>query len=90
MDRSDWIDIAGKIALGVGGAALATAGVLAAKSGAFQSVGARRRRNADERLIEAPRAGTPLLVSLAGMAEHSGVFLGRSRVVELNGAVRAV
>jgi len=35
MDNSDWLDVAGKIALGVGGAALATAGVLAAKSGAF-------------------------------------------------------
>lgn len=34
----------------------------------------------------APPPGTPLLVSLArGGAEHSGVFLGRSRVAELRG-----
>ena len=85
MDRSDWLDIAGKIALGVGGTALAAAGVLAAKNGAFQSAEARRRRNDDVRLIDAPHAGTPLLVSLAGVAEHSGVFLDRSRVAELNG-----
>lgn len=85
MDRSDWLDVAGKIALGVGGTALAAAGALAAKSGAFQSAEARRRRNEDGRLIDAPHAGTPLLVSLDGVAEHSGVFLGRSRVAELNG-----
>ena len=84
-DSSDWLEVVGKVAMGVGVGALATAGVLAAKSGAFQSAAARRRRNGDERLIDAPRAGVPLLVSLAGMAEHSGIFLGRSRVAELNG-----
>lgn len=84
-DSSDWLEVVGKVAMGVGVGALATAGVLAAKSGAFQSVAARRRRNGDERLIDAPRAGVPLLVSLAGMAEPSGIFLGRSRVAELNG-----
>lgn len=83
--NTDWLDIAGKVALGVGGAALAAAGVLAAKSGVMQSAAARRRRNGDVRLIDAPRAGVPLLVSLAGIAEHSGIFLGRSRVAELNG-----
>ena len=85
-DSSDWLGIAGKIAAGIGAGALAAAGALAlAKSGAFQSAAARRRRNGDERLIDAPRAGVPLLVSLAGMTEHSGIFLGRSRVAELNG-----
>ncbi|MDO5320376.1 MAG: lecithin retinol acyltransferase family protein [bacterium] len=84
-DRSDWLEMAGKIALGVGAGALAAAGVLVAKSGAVQSAEARKRRNAERRLIDAPRAGTPLLVSLGGIAEHSGVFLGRSRVAELNG-----
>lgn len=84
-DKYDWLDVAGKVALGVGGAALTAAGVLVAKSGVFQSAEARKQRNADDRLIDAPRAGTPILVSLAGMAEHSGVFLGQSRVAELNG-----
>ena len=85
-DSSDWLETAGKIAAGIGAGALAAAGALAlAKSGALQSAAARRRRNGDDRLIDAPRAGVPLLVSLAGMAEHSGIFLGRSRVAELNG-----
>ena len=84
-DGSDWLEMAGKIALGVGAGALAAAGVLVAKSGAVQSAEARKRRNSERRLIDAPRAGTPLLVSLGGVAEHSGVFLGRSRVAELNG-----
>ena len=83
--NSDWLDIAGKVALGVGGAALAAAGVIVAKSGVMQSAAAKMRRNGDRRLIDAPRAGVPLLVSLAGIAEHSGIFLGRSRVAELNG-----
>ena len=83
--NSDWLDIAGKVALGVGGAALAAAGVIMAKSGVMQSAAAKIRRNGDGRLIDAPRAGVPLLVSLAGIAEHSGIFLGRSRVAELNG-----
>lgn len=81
-DSSDWLDVAGKVALGVGGAALAAAGVLAVKSGALQSAKAKLVRNSDNRLIDAPRAGVPLLVSLAGMVEHSGIFLGRSRVAE--------
>lgn len=55
------------------------------KSGLRDSVSARERRNRDSRLIDAPRAGTPLLVELAEMVEHSGVFLGRNRVAELNG-----
>jgi hypothetical protein len=85
-DSSDWLETAGKIAAGIGAGALAAAGALAlAKSGALQSAAARRRRNGDDRLIDAPRAGVPLLVSLAGIAEHSGIFLGRSRVAELNG-----
>ena len=82
---TDWLEVAGKVALGVGGAALAAAGVLAAKSGVIQSAAAKIARNSDDRLIDAPRAGVPLLVSLAGMVEHSGIFLGRSRVAELNG-----
>lgn len=85
-DSSDWLEVAGKVALGVGGAALAAAGVLAVKSGALQSAKAKLARNSDDRLIDAPPPGTPLLVSLArGGAEHSGVFLGRSRVAELRG-----
>ena len=85
-DSSDWLEVAGKVALGVGGAALAAAGVLAVKSGALQSAKAKFARNSDDRLIDAPPPGTPILVSLArGGAEHSGVFLGRSRVAELRG-----
>lgn len=85
-DSSDWLEIAGKVAAGIGVGALAAAGALAlAKSGVVQSASARRRRNGDDRLIDAPRAGVPLLVSLVGFAEHSGIFLGRSRVAELNG-----
>ena len=76
--NADWLDIAGKVALGVGGAALAAAGVIMAKSGVMQSAAAKIRRNGDGRLVDAPRAGVPLLVSLAGIAEHSGIFLGRS------------
>jgi len=85
---TDWLDVAGKIALGVGVGALATAGAVAiAKSGVVQSAVAGLRRKLDgNRLIDAPPAGTPLLVSLArGGAEHSGVFLGRNRVAELRG-----
>ena len=74
--NSDGLDIAGKVALGVGGAALAAAGVLMAKSGVMQSAAAKMRRNGEGRLVDAPRAGVPLLVSLAGIAEHSGIFLG--------------
>ena len=85
-DSSDWLEVAGTVALGVGGAALAAAGVLAAKSGVIQSAAAKVARNSDDRLIDAPPPGTPLLVSLArGGAEHSGVFLGWSRVAELRG-----
>ena len=92
---TDWLDVAGKIALGAGVGALAAAGAIAiAKSGVVQSTVARLRRNRDgNRLIDAPPPGTPLLVSLArGGAEHSGIFLGRSRVAELcgNGALRNV
>lgn len=85
---ADWLELAGKVALGIGVGALTTAGVVAvAKSGVVQSAVARWRRSLDEkRQINAPPAGTPLLVSLArGGAEHSGIFLGRSRVAELRG-----
>lgn len=75
---TDWLDVAGKIALGAGVGALAAAGAIAiAKSGVVQSTVARLRRNRDDgnRLIDAPPPGTPLLVSLArGGAEHSGIF----------------
>lgn len=87
-ESSDIWGLAGKIAFGVGATALAAAGTIAvAKSGAVQSAVARWKRKLDEgRLIDSPKAGTPLLVSLArGGAEHSGVFLGRSRVAELTG-----
>ena len=86
-DDSDWLATAGKIALGVGAGALMTAGgVFLAKSGAIQSAAARMKRNADRRLVRPPCAGTPILVSLAhGGAEHSGVYLGESRVAELSG-----
>lgn len=83
----DWLYVAGKIALGVGLGASATAGAVAiAKSGVVQSAvaGLRRGKLDGKRLIAAPPPGTPLLVSLArGGAEHSGVFLGWSRVAEL-------
>ena len=85
---TDWLELASKVALGIGAGALATAGaIVVAKSGMVQSAVARWRRKLDEnRQIDAPPAGTPLLVSLArGGAEHSGVFLGRSRVAELRG-----
>ena len=85
---TDWLDVTGKIALGIGVGALATAGaVVVAKSGVVQSAVARWRRKLDEkRQIDAPPAGTPLLVSLArGGTEHSGIFLGRNRVAELRG-----
>lgn len=85
-DDSDWLDVAGKIAMGVGVGALTVAGTLVAKSGAVQSAVARWRRNADKRMVDAPEAGTPLLVSLArGGAEHSGVYLGDGSVAELSG-----
>lgn len=83
-DSSDWLEVAGKVALGVGVAALAAAGVLAVKSGALQSAKAKFARNSDGRLIDASPPGTQLLVSLArGGVGHSGVFLGWSRVAEL-------
>lgn len=86
MDRDDWVDVASKVLIGGGAAALvAAAGVALAKSGMIQSAVARKKRNADPRLIDSPPAGTPLLVSLGKVAEHSGIFLGRSRVAEPNG-----
>ena len=83
---TDWLDVAGKIALGAGVGALATAGAVAiAKGGVVQSAVAGLRRKLDgNRLIDAPPPGTPLLVSLArGGVGHGGVFLGWSRVAEL-------
>ncbi len=51
-----------------------------------ESARSRERRNAEaQRLIAAPPAGTPLLVSLALAFEHTGIYLGGSRVAELNG-----
>ncbi|MCR5413485.1 MAG: lecithin retinol acyltransferase family protein [Kiritimatiellae bacterium] len=72
------------------GFSIFAAGMLAiAKSGVFQSAAARLRRKRDGgRLVEGCDVvpGTPLLVSLArGIAEHSGVYLGESRVAELSG-----
>ena len=94
-NQGERLEIAGKIALGVGGVALgAAAGLLAAKSGVFQSASARHRREKDEadgRFVDggAVAAGTPILVSIArGAAEHSGVYLGDSRVAELSGEGR--
>ncbi len=58
---------------------------LVKKSGALESLAAWEKRGRDSRQIDSPRAGTPLLVSLGEVAEHSGIFLGRSRVAELNG-----
>ncbi len=89
-ESTNWLDVAGKIALGVGGVSLVSAGVLAvAKSGVVQSALARHRRESDAgRLVDGESIvpGTPLLVSLAcGIAEHSGVYLGASRVAELSG-----
>ena len=64
---TDWLELASKVALGIGAGALATAGaVVVAKSGVVQSAVARWRRKLDEeRQIDPPPAGTPLLVSLA-------------------------
>lgn len=53
----------------------------------------RRRRNAAAgRLIAAPPPGTPLLVTLSLVLEHTGIYLGDSRVAELcgGGEVRVV
>lgn len=85
-DNFDRLDTVGKISGGIGIFALLAAGVFVAKSGAVQSAEARKKRNSDGRLVEAPRVGTPLLVSLArGSAEHTGIYLGGSRVAELSG-----
>lgn len=73
-DNSDWLEVAGKIAMGVGVGALTVAGALVAKSGAVQSAVARWRRNADKRMVDAPEAGTPLLVSLARDWLKDGTF----------------
>ena len=52
----------------------------------MESVRSRERRNAQAHsLIAPPPAGTPLLVSLALAFEHTGIYLGGSRVAELNG-----
>ena len=52
----------------------------------LESSRSRERRNAGaHRLITPPPAGTPLLVSLALAFEHTGIYLGGSRVAELNG-----
>ncbi len=52
----------------------------------LESSRSRERRNAGaHRLITPPPAGTPLLVSLALAFEHTGVYLGGNRVLELNG-----
>ena len=51
-----------------------------------ESVRSRERRNAGaHRLIAPPPAGTPLLVSLALVFEHTGIYLGGNRVLELDG-----
>lgn len=51
-----------------------------------ESARSRERRNVEaQRLIAPPPAGTPLLVSLALAFEHTGIYLGGSRVAELNG-----
>ena len=87
-DRYDFSDndLAGKVAKWVGLSAVMAMGMLLAKSGVFQSAEARKKRNSDERLVDAPRVGTPLLVALArGSAEHTGIYLGDSRVAELSG-----
>jgi len=58
-----------------------------------ESSRSRARRNAQaHRLIAPPPAGTPLLVSLAFALEHTGIYLGGSKVAELHGdgRVRAV
>ena len=51
-----------------------------------ESAESRSRRNVlANRLIAPPPAGTPLLVSLALVFEHTGIYLGDNRVAELNG-----
>lgn len=46
----------------------------------------RRRRNATAgRLVAAPPPGTPLLVTLSFVLEHTGIYLGGSRAAELGG-----
>lgn len=41
------------------------------------------KRHSTDKVIKAPPAGTPLLVSLAGVLEHSGIYLGGGEVAEL-------
>lgn len=41
------------------------------------------KRHSSDKVIKAPPAGTPLLVSLAGVLEHSGIYLGGGEVAEL-------
>lgn len=68
--------------------------IIGAVSGAVsESWASRSRRNeGSERLIAPPPAGTPLLVSLAVALEHTGVYIGENKVVELqdDGFVKAV
>lgn len=57
------------------------------------SLASRTRRNAGaKRLIAPPPPGTPLLVSLALALEHTGIYLGKNKVAELqdDGFVREV
>ena len=57
------------------------------------SLASRTRRNAGEkRLIAPPPPGTPLLVSLALVLEHTGIYLGDNKVAELqdDGFVKTV
>ncbi len=68
--------------------------ILEAVTGAVsESFTSRTRRNAGAgRLIAPPLPGTPLLVSLALVLEHTGVYLGENKVAELqdDGFVRTI
>ena len=52
-------------------------------TGVCESIGESLKRRFSAKIIPAPPAGTPLLVALAGVLEHSGVYLGGDEVAEL-------
>lgn len=52
-------------------------------SGFCDSIGETLKRWFSEKVISDPPVGTPLLVALVGVLEHSGIYLGGGKVAEL-------
>lgn len=72
--------VPGVVCAGILGYLLKKSGVLDSGKEAIM-----RKLNSD-RLVQAPGEGTPILVAMAcGTIEHTGIFLGNSRVAELTG-----